>query len=302
MKTSFKLFLAVFVFVCMMGGYAVYRHHELMNMPDPYGKLESVENTPEESYDLTDEAKADAAYWVLNAKAGECIYIKCGQTDILVDTGTEKAAKKILEELNGQISGDLDYLFITSLTDRRIGGLEKICKDLKPKKILTCPLGDRKKEIAAAAGAGADIEETGDLTINISKDAAFYAFLPDVSSKDPLDRSLMTYFKYGDTGFFAESDAGEEEEARVVPSVSVCDVVVLARGGSDIVNVHASDLNSSTYIVSNKKNSGVPSAELMDRLRGSFFATYQSGTIKFTTNGKTVESNLKSDDRLKEAK
>lgn len=300
LKTSFKIFLVCFFCVAATGTYLGVRYYQMKNMPDPYGKLKDVQHSQKSTYDLTEETREEAEYWVLDVGKGECIYIHNGNTDILIDTGADKKAKKILKEVKENLSGDLDLLVLTSTNFRRTGGLETICKELKPVKVITCPLGQDKAEIMKAIGRDIKVEEGSDTTLTLSTDATFYTFLPEVSSKDPLDQSLMTYFKYGNTGFFAESDAGEEEEARVIPNITVCDATVLARGGSDKVNQHVGDLKSSTFIVSNSKDSGCPSDALVKTLRGAVYATYNSGTIKFKTDGETVESNLESDNRVKE--
>ena len=107
----------------------------------------------------------------------------------------------------------------------------------------------------------------------------------------------MTLFTYGEYSFFAESDAGEEEEARAIEQIDRCEAVVLSRGGSDKVNQHVQDISASSYIISTDKVNP-PSKEMTETLRGNLYATYNSGTIKFEINGEGVTSNLDSDNRI----
>lgn len=297
LKLSVKIFIVFFIIILSCGAYAGFMYYQSKHMPDPNGKLEEMQGTPDSNYDLTDEVMPDAKYWVINVGRGEAIYIKCEQTDILIDTGADKDAKAIIDEIKGEITGDLDYLIITSLSDRRTGGFGAICENLKPASIITCALGDKEKEMRKAAG-DCDLKEGGTTTIALTKNSSLSLFKPEVSSKDPLDQSLLTLFRYGATAFFAESDAGEEEEARVIEQIDQCNALVLARGGSDQVNQHVNDISCSTYIASCDKNAK-PSSALIENLKGSLFATYQSGSMHFTTNGKDVTSNLDQSKQLK---
>lgn len=296
LKLSVKIFIVFFIIILTSGSYAGYNYYRSKNAPDPNGKLEEVQGTPSNNYDLTEEVMPDAKYKVLNVGWGEAIYIKCEQTDILIDTGADKEAKAIIEEIQGEIAGDLDYLIITSLNERRIGGFGTICEKLKPVSIITCPLGDKEKELRKAAG-DCKMKESGTTTISLTKNASLSIFKPEVSSKDPLDQSLLTLFRYGSTAFFAESDAGEEEEARVIEQIDACDAVVLSRGGSDKVNQHVNDISCSTYIASCDKDTK-PSSALIENIKGSIYATCDSGSIHFTTNGTDVTSNLDQSKKL----
>lgn len=292
LKTSFKLFVAFFVILAASGGYVGYMYHQAKTAPDPYGKMEDIRDAYKSAYDLEDETKPEAKYWVLNVGNGEAIYVQCEQTDILIDTGSAEDGKAIIDTIKGELHGSLDYLIITSTSPRRIGGLEAVCKEFKPTKVITCDLGKSRAEMVKKIGPDSDVSNGEDMTLSISDGAFLSIFLPEVSSSDALDQSLMTYFSYGDTGFFAESDAGVEEEARVIEQIVKCNVIVLARAGSDQVNQLVGTLSAQYLIASTDKESGGPSEALMDSVTGAFYTTYESGTIKFSTNGTDITSNL----------
>ena len=297
LKPTFKIFLFFFTLIVAGGAYLGIRYYQVKNAPDPYGKLDDIQSPKDSAYDLTDEVMPPAKYWILNAGDGEAIFIQCGNTDILIDTGSDVKAEAILKAVKDEIRGGLDYLIITSTSDRRIGGFTAICSKLKPDRIISCPLGEKERGIKQAA-SGTKVEEGTNTTISITESASLSILLPEVSSKDPLDQSLMTFFKYGDTSFFAESDAGEEEEARVIEQIGQCDALVLARGGSDKVNQHIGEIRCSTFIASCKKENK-PSDALLRAVNGSVYATYNSGTIQFSTNGNEVSSNLDREKALK---
>ena len=295
-KTSFKVFLGV-LFVAALGGtYAGLMYYHNLHAPDPNGKLQDIQTPESNNFDLTDEVMPNASYWVLNVGSGEAIYIKAGETDILLDTGREEDAKAITNEISKNINGTLDYLFITSDTPGRTGGFSTICKEVPPDKIITCPLGENAAKYKKAAGK-IPMEEGKNTTISLGENSNLTVFKPEVSSDDPRDQSLMTLFKYGQTSFFAESDAGEEEEARVMESVGSCNVLVLARSGSDSANQHIEEILAKVLVVSDKKGGG-PSESILDKTKAKIYTTYNSGTIKFTTDGKEVTSNLKPEDAV----
>lgn len=302
LKPQVKLFLFLFICFAATGGYVGYKYYQSQNAPDPYGKMESLQNASKKNnYDLVDDTMPAALYWVIDVGAGEAIYVKSGETDILIDTGCDVDGKKVIDAVKGELTDGLDYLLVTSPSKRRIGGLKAVCDALKPAKIITCPLDGETKMTFIRSVGDIPTEEGKNMTLNLSENSFFYIFLPEVSSDDPYDKSLMTYFKYGNTGFFAESDAGEEEEARVLPDIKNIDVLVLARAGSSAVNQLAPSTNAATYAVSDAAGGG-PDEAVIDGIRGTIYATYSSGTLKFTSNGQTVESNLDQNKRIENKK
>lgn len=296
LKTSFKIFLSFFIVLVCGGSIAGYGYYQKLHAPDPNGKLEQIQKEESNNFNMTEEVMPDADYWVLNVGKGESIYIKTGSTDILIDTGSEADAKAILKSLEGKLSGSLDYLIITSNSPGRLGGFRTVCQKLKPNKIISCDLGDQARAYRQMA-EGTKIEEGTDSTLTLSEDCTLTIFRPEVSSEDPRDQSLMTLFTYGKTRFFAESDAGEEEEARVMDRVKDCDVLVLARAGSDEVNQHIEEIGAKTMVVSDAKGGG-PAKSITEKLKSGIFTTYKSGNIKFTTNGNELTSNLKKEDAV----
>ena len=300
MKASFKLFLFCVILVCAGGGYLGYLKYQASHTPDTYGKLSEVDPTQDGGYDLSDEAKPEARYWVINAGSGESIYIKCGSVDILIDTGSASDGKAIIDTVSESITDGLDYLLITSTSPRRIGGLESVCKALSPAKVITCPLGDEQSEIWSDIGKGIEREEGKEQIIQLPNNGSLTIFLPEVSSKDPYDQSLMTYFRYGETGFFAESDAGDEEEAKVVSKIQICNAAVPSRAGSDEVNKLIDDVKADILIVPTSKETGLPSEKFVERVSADVYATYDIGTIKFATDGKFVTSNIEKERKLTE--
>lgn len=99
----------------------------------------------------------------------------------------------------------------------------------------------------------------------------------------------MTLFTYGDSKFVAESDAGPEEEAKLLNALDSCDVLVLGRHGS--ADTNQVSLNERYTVVSTGKGSGLPAKKLVQK-KQAIFSTAKSGTIKFSTDSALVDTTL----------
>ena len=188
LKLSVKIFLACFCFVALCGGYVGYKYYKFKNAPNPYGEMSDVHTRQDNTYEITDTLMEDAKYWVLDVGEGESIYIKSGSTDILVDTGSKEDGKAIIEAIEKELDGGLDYLILTSPSSRRIGGVKAIYDKFKPEHIIACDLGDASPTVKKAV-QGTMIEKGESKTITLSKNSSFTIFKPEVSSSDPLDQS-----------------------------------------------------------------------------------------------------------------
>lgn len=293
LKSSVKIFLACFVLVVLVGGYKGALIYKQLHAPDNTGNIEVAVPSEVDVFDRTEEVGTPAQYWVLDVGKGESIFVKSGDKEVLIDTGGQKAGKLVVDEIRNYIDGDLDYLIITSPDKGRIGGIKDIFKSFNVSETIIGELGNQKSKVRQQISASKKIVDAKDMTLDLGEGIELTIFRPNVSSNDIKDQSLMTYFHYGQTGFLAESDAGTEEEARVLPSIGDCSAVVLSRYGSDQASKGLdSNLIASVLITSNKKQSGFPSEKMVNALNANFYATWRSGTLKFTSTGDTYTTNF----------
>lgn len=283
-KASFRIYLAVFIALMCIGtytGYIIYRNNVLNNM---YGDIRSREFQEDDSFTVT---KGAVQYTVFDIGDGEAILIKCGSTEALIDTGTEEGSKKLCNELEKRISGSLEYLVLTGSSERRIGGAERLLSEFSVDTCIVGEMGDAAQKISYLINGAGKRVDGEDLSYDMGDDATLFIIKPEVSSDDEGDRSLVTYFTFGKTGFVSLSDAGEEEIARAFGSVDSCNVIVLARHGNK-VNL-ALPGSSYNYCVSTaEKQSGMPADEVEAAIHARFYTTGETGTLEFISDGASV--------------
>ena len=301
LKKSVKLFILAFFVLVGIGAYVGYNYYINMHMADPHGAIGDADPEPDKTqsdYNLDSDNNdtEEAHYWVLNAGTGEAIYIQIGSSDVLIDTGTKNFADKIVKIVEKNIRGKLDYVVLTNPDSGRIGGVKKLYKSIDVSHTIIGNLGDKEESVRKTIGKNGDIVNGKSTTLELDHGATLSIFKPEVVSKDSRDQSLMTVFSYGDTAFVAESDAGAEEEAKLLGSIDSCDVLVLARHGS-ADKTNQIDLGERYTIVSTNKGSGLPSKKLIEK-KSAIFSTAKSGTIKFTSDSTVIDMNLNSDDSL----
>lgn len=295
MKSSFKIGVLVFMLVICIGGYTgyiIYRNTILSNM---YGGIESQNLQEDDSFTIT---KGAVRYTVFDAGDGEAILIQSGDTEALIDTGSKESAKSLCKKLKDRIGGSLDYLVLTGPGAGRTGGLKKISEKFTIDTCIVGEMGDSAGDIDELIQNVGNRIDGDNMSYDIGEDATLFILKPEVSSSEPGDRSLVTYFTFGKNGFVALSDAGKEEIARAFGSIDSCDVLVLARHGDDV----NTSLPGSSYkfcIAAASKIRGLPSDEVEEKIRASFYTTGEVGDLEFISDGQNVK--LENEDAIKEA-
>lgn len=296
LKKSIKLTIFILIILMIIGVYEGISYYLSLSEADPHGTIEDAipaEDEEKDDYELSTTPKAD--YWILNVGDGEAIFLRIGSTEALIDTGSSEYADKMVKTVKSHITGELDYVIITNGDKGRTGGIEKLYKSVKVKNTILGPVGDSKKsaEIKKLIGDNGTIINGKPTILDLEEGATLSIFKPEVSSDDIRDRSLMTSFTYGDTKFVSESDAGVEEEAKLIGLVQNCDVVVLSRYGNNSSN--KVDLGERYAVISTKKKV----SDLSDRILEKYSALYttsKSGTIKFSSDSAIIETELSYED------
>lgn len=301
LKKSVKFVLFIFVVMLMIACYIGYIYYMSITTEDPHGEIGGAKPTENDNnLSVREDEPEDvetADYWVLNTGDGEAVFIKVGETEVLIDTGNKKNAKKTVKTVRENITGELDYVILTNGEQNRLGGVKELYDSVKVKHTIIGELGNESSSIKKIIGNNGSIEKCKSSTYELDNGATIYIYKPDVASKDPLDNSLMTLFQYGDTRFITESDVGIKGEAKLLGFVKECDVVVLAKHGSDESN--KVNFNERYSLASASKGSGLPSSAVING-RSSVFATWKSGTLKFTSNSTMVETELNYEDTITE--
>ena len=294
LKKSVKIAIVAIVIVVGLGSYSAIRIYNFVHSENPYGKVDDTGTQGDiEQIDLL---QTEATYEILSVGNGESIFIKYGDTEALIDTGGGKSEKTLLESLSGRITGKLDYLIITSPSAGRTGNVGAVANKYE---IGTCILGELGGSLSSVkglvSGRAEKVIDGENLTYDFGDGVTLFVIKPEVSSDDPLDRSLVTYFTYSDKGFVALSDAGKEEIARALSGIERTEAIVLARNGNeDLLSGLNNIVQSHYYIASASKSSGFPTPKAEELFSSKAFSTGDKGTIKFIMSGTDMNTTLDS--------
>lgn len=230
-KSSVKITLLVILVVSVIGSYAGIKVYQLKNAVNPYGDVDSANITEEDDGEILLDGEK-ATYRVLDVDDGEAILISFGTTEVLIDTGSSKGSVKLGKELKGKIVGTLDYLILTSPDERRVGGLKLVADSYKIGTTIYAPSIEDSSEIRSIAWKASEwLVPAKSTSYDLGEDATLSLLLPKVSSDDPADKSVITYFTLGDVGCLSLSDAGKEEVSRAMEGVGDVSLLVLGKFG-----------------------------------------------------------------------
>ena len=283
LRTSARNALVVILCVLALGGYMAYRYYQGVQNRAAFGDVSGPE--VEEDGDSFKLVEGTVSCTVFNVGAGDAILLKSKDKEALIDTGTEKSADALVKSLKSKVDGSLDYLILTSPAEGRLGGLAKVCD------ITTCivgEMGEQEKYVWSNLSDKGKIVNGDNLSYDIGDAATLFVIKPEVSSDDPLDRSLVTYFTFGGTGFLSLSDAGKEEISRAFGSVGTVNTVVLSRNGNAKVNAVVPDYNYQYLVASNTKTSEPANGSLTDVVRGTLYVTGTVGDLEFVSDGENL--------------
>ena len=299
-KTAVKIGVTLLIIVLIASVYFASKLYSKKKLEKSRGKVssESIHDKDRQD-DLSEQVDPELKYWILSAGAGECIYIKVGSKDIIIDAGDDASGESIVKELKPEISGNVEYLILTSNSNKSTGGAKEIYKNFNVEKTVYGKFSKQDiKKLKKMSGKKCEFVRGADTTLDLDNKIFLTLAMPEVASKSDNNKSIMTILTYGDTVFVQESDAGAEEEAKLEGLVTRADVIVMAQHGDSSVNRIADKLSARYVIASTNKESTLPSRELIEYIKSNIYTTYNSGTIKFISDGKKVESNLESKDQL----
>lgn len=289
MKPKIKFGIFMFSIFLLIGGLVSYKYYLNINA-DPFGEIDSGLEVDNEVEQIEYET---ATYTILGVD-GEAILIRDGDVEALIDTGSRESKTNLISELNGRISGVLDYLIITNDSDKRIGGIKAVYDNYEVDKTILGNLSlNKSKLMELAKKHSSSVEEGCDNSYAIKK-SMLSTMRPAVTSNRIEDKSLVTVFSINGKNFVALSDAGKEEVERCLGNLGAYEVVVLSQHGSETPNevlLGKSDYATAGYIVATcNKGQGFPSEEMLEEYSFNSYATYKSGSIEFLIEETTVST------------
>ena len=294
LKTSAKIviaaLLAVLIISCVLYWWIYIREVPVVQV----GEIEETEEPVAgeiEEIDLDDLKEDPLTYIVFRQGNGSAILIDYDETEVLIDTGTEKNSIKLMKKLGSYIDGNLEYLVITSAVPGRTGGIENLYQNYTVETLITGTYGKGEEAVQRAAekaGSSIEVNETENTSLTLGDQVMLTLLCPQNNSEDVRDHAVITYLTHGASRFLALSNMGKVEEDKLRAEIHEADLIVASGAADKDTNYIIESIAPRIVCISCSKKSA-PDAGILDRFHGStIFATYDAGDLVFKSNKKTV--------------
>ncbi len=243
------------------------------------------------------EQSLDVYYF--NVGKADAILIVCGDTRVMIDCGTNKAGKELVESMSQMGITRLDLLVITHFDKDHVGGADKIIEAFQVDRVLEPAYDSQSKQTQqyrdALEEAGIQVEVLyGNISFNLG--SAHYEI--DVANKDwygvdeENDFSLVTRLEYGSTSFLFAGDAENQRLQELMEEgVKQADVLKVPHHGrfeAQSANFFAAVSPQYAVITSEEEEPEDPIiTELLKEIGTHVFLTRQ-GTVHMHSDGETI--------------
>ncbi len=262
------------------------------------------------STDINQEAPAGKlTVHYIDVGQGDATLITCGEDAMLIDAGDNSKGTALQSYLLSQDITELDYVIGTHPDADHIGGLDVVITKFDCGTILLT--GEEKDtktydDVVSAMeyrGYKKTLPSPGD-TFPLG-DASFTILAPLFENEDSNDNSIALLLTYGDTRFYFEGDAGEEEEEQILSSKADvgADVYKIGHHGSktSTTDEMLDAVNPACAVISAGEGNryGHPHAEVLNKLRSAgikTFRTDEQGTVVAVSDGKNIVFNMSPSD------
>ncbi|MCX4320117.1 MAG: ComEC/Rec2 family competence protein [Lachnospiraceae bacterium] len=275
------------------------------NVPSDRSALSDKELSPPKNKDVS--GKLTVHY--IDVGQGDATLITCGEDAMLIDAGDNNKGTALQSYLLSQDITELDYVVGTHPDADHIGGLDVVITKFDCGTILLT--GEEKDtktydDVVSAIeyrGYKKNLPSPGD-TFPLG-DASFTILAPLFENEDSNDNSIALLLTYGDTRFYFEGDAGEEEEEQILSSKADvgADVYKIGHHGSKTSTTDAmlDAVNPACAVISAGEGNryGHPHAEVLNKLRSAgikTFRTDEQGTVVAVSDGKNIVFNMSPSD------
>lgn len=246
----------------------------------------------------------------LNVGQADCTLVQSGDDVALIDTGDIDNDNYVINYLKNANISHIDHLILTHPHADHMGEASDIIKSFEveniimPNKISTTNVYEQLLDTIQETNHKitvpnqGDVYNIGDGTITILTDQT-------IDWGDDLNySSLIMKVSFNDVSFVITGDADKEVEENVLekyPDIKANVLKVGHHGSSTATSYNFLKSISPTYAVIScgKDNKyGHPHKETLDRLSSlgvNYFITYECGNIVFTTDGRSLDVNCKTE-------
>lgn len=243
---------------------------------------------------------------IIDVGQGDAILIKTpNNKNILIDTGSKKEKDKLYTFLEANSIKNIDILVGTHPHEDHIGNMASVINDFNIGQVYMPKVTHTTKTFKDVMTA---IKEKGlkvkapEIGKKFDIDGIGVEFLAPNSQKynDLNNYSIVTKLSYGENSFLFTGDAEKESEKEMISKGYDlnADVLKLGHHGSSTSSSKefVTKVNPKYAVVSCAKNNdyGHPHKEtinLLTKMDIKILKTYDSGTVKFTSDGKNINVN-----------
>lgn len=238
----------------------------------------------------------------LDVGQGDSILIDCGETEVLIDGGDNRAGQDVVRYLQAYVDGPLDYLIATHPDADHVGGLDAVLKAFKVGEVIdsgkSADTASYRDYWAAVQANGCTVSQDADRIIALSPMAALSILETGDHWTDSNDSSTIVQLTCGNIQVLFTGDISDQVEQDMLPLFGDIDVLKVSHHGSagsscaQFLSVVKPEAAVISYGLNNSYHH--PALATLQRLFQAGTAVYgtgKSGTITLTTDGTSYSFN-----------
>ena len=232
---------------------------------------------------------------------GDCIFIKVGDCDILIDAGTSTYGSTVSNYLKSKGVDDIELMINTHPDNDHYGGLPQVLKDFVVEDIWVSSYAKSNSEYnnfkSMVRKEGLTMKTPAVGTIYTYEYMTLTVIYAGEGATNSNDSSIVVMLQYGSCRFLFTGDIGSTIEERLASDSNInlsCDVMKVAHHGSK----NSSSLNflkatGAKYgvICVGDNNYGHPTSTALNNLSKAGISVYRTdndGNVVFSTNGSNL--------------
>ena len=223
---------------------------------------------------------------------------------ILIDTGTNKGGKALVERFEKKGIREIDTLIITHYDKDHVGGADKILEEIAVKQVIMPVYNKESKQhtqfmeaLDAAKNTqsfpmkiGSDMQMQSDDGVKLSLTAAQKK---SYGKDEENDFSLAVRLQYGDTKFFFAGDAEAPRQKELLEEGNVkCDVLKVPYHGRLVVTSEkflTEACPKIAYITDDEEDPASPEViRILESLGADVYSSREDGDVTVVSDGKDV--------------
>lgn len=234
---------------------------------------------------------------------GDATLIDCGEVEVLIDGGDNKAGPTVVEYLRPYVDGKLDYIIATHPDTDHIGGLDDVLAAYDVGEVIDGGKRTSSKTYqdyfsAAQAEPGCTFSYDEDRMISLGPGTVLSILETGDGWSSVNDSSVVAQLDCGSVQILFTGDISQRVERECLPLFEDIDVLKVGHHGSsssscqEFLDVIQPEYAVASYQVGNSYHH--PTASALQRLleRGTtVYGTGKSGTVILSTDGRSYSFN-----------